>query len=215
MIKPYQLFELLSLATGLITYRVIRPVYFNVITVLLFLTVVTEIIIVPYVKVNDIFNRNIIYNVFSFVDMLSWYYVFFIILKGYNIRKWVPILAVVSFSWTAIELSKPNSWNYIHPDSFRFYECSIIFLSLTYFYEILKKNFYPVFSDPNFWICSACIIYHSLLFLTFTTLLENNYWSLKDADTIFLAIHNFTNIFYYTLISFAFISCYYKNKLER
>lgn len=208
--KIYQLCQLAAFITGLIAFKVIRPAFLRTIVLLLALTVVSEIILVPYVKSHHLFNRNIIYNFFSFFDMLVWYSVFYKILEEYSVGKWVNITAVITFIWTAKEMTGFNGWHYIHPDSMRFYSFAIIVFSVIYLYQSFKKEFHPVYTDPFFWICSACIMYHSLTLIKFTTLPQTTFWNLKYADEISSAINNFINLCYYSLLSATFISCFYK-----
>lgn len=211
---PYKLSEILALIIGLACFRASRELYIKAIILLLLLTVINEVIFIPYIKSHHLFNRNIAYNIFSIIDMATWFYVFYEILQQAKVRKWIIAAAIGAFAWTAIELFN-KGWHNIHPDSFRFYEVCLILFSLYYFYLILKKEYHPVFGDPNFWLCSACIFYHSTLFLTFTTLAENNYWELKNAMEVFTTLHSITNVVYYLMLCGAFIACYFNYRQQK
>jgi len=51
----------------------------------------------------------------------------------------IKVMAVIAFSWTFFELYQ-QGWKLLHADSFRFYEVSLIILSIIYFLRLLTKE---------------------------------------------------------------------------
>ena len=116
--------------------------------------------------------------------MGCWLYVFRQILRGRKIRRAILPAALILFVYSIIELQL-RSWHHLHADSFRLYEVFILLLSCSYLYGTFRIDYYVLVRDPVFWICAACIVYHSILFLNFTTLSMNRYWYLPNANHIF------------------------------
>ena len=199
--------EVIALIFSLVAFKATRPVFLRILTLLLFITVVNEIFIIPYIP-----SHNFGYNIFSFIDMLVWFYVFFNIHTNKRIKCGIVIAAIFCFSYSFIELEYISGWYVMHINSFRLYELCIIAFSTLYFYEINKKDYHNLFTDPLFWFCSACFIFHLLLFLNFTTINEKNYWHLQNSRLVFLILQTVAITFYYVLICIAFSICYYKYK---
>lgn len=205
-----QLIMLLALIVGLAVFRITRPKFLRWLPILLLITVTNELVIVPYIKATHLFNRNIVYNVYSFFDMGIWLYLFHKIFNQPKVSRVIAISSVLIFGWTFIELYQMG-WHVLHADSLRFYEVVVIILGIYYLYTLMKKEYHSFFSDQNFWLCSAVIIYHSILFLTVTTLMESNYWGVREAHLVFGIFRDINNILYYSLICAAFLSIYYRH----
>ena len=192
-----------------------RPKYFYAIVIVLFLTVVNEVVVVPYVKANKLFNRNIAYNVFSIIDMTGWFYVFFKIhALDKKRRSWISWGAFLCFVYSGIELSMSGGWKNLHPNSFRIYNVVIILSCMSYFNLMMKREYHNFLNDQVFWVCSACFLFHLIFFINITTLAENSYWKVKDADQIFNILNNVANSCYYLLLCTAFLICSYKRRLN-
>lgn len=208
--ETYQYIILLAGIVSLVTYRVSEPAYISVLRLLLLLTTIVEVWVIPYVRDNHLFNRNIVYSLFSLVDMGCWFFILYFLVRS---ESWVTGLlllgALSAFGWSFIELYS-EGLEYLHINSFRYYQVIVILFCLYYLYLLLQKEYHPIIRDPDFWICSACIMYQSLLFLGFTTLKEINFWKLKNADEVFRILRNITNVFYYLLLCFACLAAYYK-----
>ena len=208
--QTYQYIILLAGIVSLVTYRVSEPAHLTVLRILLVLTAVNEVWIVPYVKANHLFNRNILYNLFSLVDMGCWFVILYVLTGHRSLVAGLILLGALSaFGWSFVELYA-TGMKHLHLNSLRYYEVLIILFSLYYLYQLLGKEYHPILSDHDFWISSACIVYHSLLFLGFTTLSETNFWKLSNADEVFRILRNITNVFYYLLLCFACLAAYYK-----
>lgn len=204
-------FQLLAFVAGLAVFRKAGLVYVRVLIVLLAITVINELVVVPYIKQNNLFNRNVAYNIFSLLDMAAWFFILHRIIQSRTGNRLTIVFAAVAFAWSFLEINS-SGWNALHVDSFRFYEVAVILLSIYYLYTLMKREYYRFIDDPKFWLCSAVIIYHSVLFLSFTTLVENNYWNIPEANSIFVIFVNINNVIYYTLICAAFASIYYRHR---
>lgn len=196
--------QFIAFLCGLIAWKRVRPPYTHWIILLLGLTVVNESIIIPYVMYH---RRNVDYNVYSFFDMATWLFVFYQVHKGKAIQKIIKPAAAFLFLYSLMEIYW-KGWGFLHTDSFRAYEIVILLLSCSYLYSIFRVEYHVLVYDPIFWIAAACIIYHAILFLNFTTLAENGYWFFKGSRKVFDVLQVIGNIFYYLFLSFSFFSCF-------
>ncbi len=203
--KPYLIAELVCLCTGLLFIDRSRPSYIKALICLVALTFINEFLLVPYIKIHHPLYRNYLYSGFSVMDMLVWLCIFYQLLTERKQRILFWLLAVSCIAGNAFELSNAIGWQTLHPDSFRFYEMSMIIFSVVYLFEMLKREYYSVFKDVNCWLCFACIAFHSIMFLNITTMAQNNYWRLSNAANVFHILMNAANIIYYGLLSIAFI----------
>ncbi len=208
--KLYQVLEVISFITGLITYKALRPKFLQLIVLILGITVIHECLVIPYLIRVSPTRINLSYNIFSLIDMLTWIYIFFRILSQTSFRNPVIILSALSILYSLIELTVIKSWFSPHTDSFRFYEISLILFTLFYIYLTIKEEYHNLLYDPLFWVCCAIIAYHSILFLSFTTIRERNYWHLKNAKEVFRVLQTINNICYYVLLCITFIICKFK-----
>lgn len=212
MLTATQILQLFALATGIICFKYIKPVFLRWIVPILFITCVNEIVMIRYI-IPDHFpgKENLAYNIFSLPDMIVWLFIYF---KSFKQRKWKKI--IFSFGIILILVSLLdlylNGWELFHIDSIILYEFFLIFLSIRYLYEIFTKEYHDLFTDIFFWIASACLLYHSILIINFTTMKVADYWKMQNAAAIFNILQMTANIFYYLLISFSFILCFYYNQ---
>lgn len=200
------IFQSIAFLCGLAAFKVIKPYYLKWLVPLLGITVLNEVVVVPYITRNFSASRDLAYNIFSLLDMGIWLYIFFEVHKGRNIQKWIIPGGAVIYIYTFIEIYF-KGWAVLHTDSFRLYEIVILLLSCSYLYGVFRKEYHKLVTDPLFWISAACISYHSVLFLLFTTLAEHSYWYFRGADEVFNYLQVIGNIFYYLFLSFAFVAC--------
>ena len=209
-----RIFEIIAFIAGLIAYKKIRPAFLKAIVFLLAITVLNESLIIPYLISFKKGSNNFCYNVFSFIDMATWFYVFYKINTKASIRYFIIAGAIVSLSYSFIELIFLKDWQHLHTDSFRIYELIIIFLAIYYFYQVMLKQYHNIFSDSIFWICAGCFLFHLIFFINLTTLNNGQYWNLKSSAFILKLLQNIANLCYYCCITIAFILCYYSKYLE-
>ena len=208
------IFEIVAFIAGLIAYKTIKPTFLKPIVFLLAITVLNEYLVIPYlVSFKKGFN-NYGYNVFSFIDMATWFYLFYKINTKPSIRYFIITGAIVSLSYSFIELTFLKDWRQLHTDSFRVYELIIIFLSTYYFYQVMLKQYHNIFGDSIFWLCAGCFLLHLILFINLTMLNNGQYWNLKSSSFVQHILQNIAIFCYYCCITIAFVSCYYSKYLE-
>ncbi len=207
--------EYFSFIVGLFCFRSISPKYLRWIVLLLGITVLNESFIVPYIHIPKVYNRDTSYNIFSFFDMITWYYVFFRMLRASPAKKWIPVIAGLVVGFSVVELTFLGSWKTLHTNSLRVYSLTIILLSIYYLYRLLCEKYHNLILDPLFYICCACLIYQGLLFLNLTTEADLTYWKLKYAIRFFHELQITSNIFYYLLLCVAFFVCYYRDRMSK
>ena len=212
--NPIKICEIVAFIVGLIAYKTIRPAFLKPIVFLLSITVLNECLIIPYFISLKKNHNNFCYNVFTFIDMAIWFYVFYKINTKPSIRYFIIAGAIVSFLYSFIELTFLNDWQHAHCDSMRLYGLIIIFLSACYFYEVMMKPYHNIFSDSIFWICAGCFLFQLIFFINLTTLANAKYWNLKSSGFVQHLLMNIANFCYYWCITIAFILCYYSNYLE-
>lgn len=214
MIRYIHFWEIAAFLTGLVLSRRLQPGFLKWLVVLLFMTCLNESCIVPYIKAHKLFSRVIAYNIFSFLDMGCWLYIFTKLEDSPKRRQFLKIAALFIFGFSIWELCAVRNWHQLHFDSFRLYNMLVIYLCVSYFYGRLHKEFYDYRRDPFFYICSGSIIYQGILFINFTTQAEGKYWFSKGAATIFYILQDIASTIYYLLLCIAFIvsSSFYKPK---
>ena len=206
--------EYISFIVGLFCLRSLSPKYLRWIVLLLGLTVLNESFIVPYIHIPRIYNRNTSYNIFSFFDMITWYYVFYRMLLTSKIKIWILVTAVLVIGYSLVELCFIDNWMILHTGSLRVYSLTIILLSIYYLYRLLCEKYHNLILDPLFYLCAACLIYQGLLFFNLTTEATLTYWKLRYAVRFFHELQITSNIFYYLLLCIAFLVCYYKYRMS-
>jgi hypothetical protein len=204
--------ESVALACGVICFKYITPRLLRIFVLLMLLTCINECAVVPFLRTYDPWSVNIVYNVFSFIDMAAWLYLFFRLYTSRNMRMMIITGAVVCFVYSLFEILFQHSWYVMHFDSFRLYGIFIILLCMRYFILLTKKTYHDLLTDPVFWLCAGAVCFHSIFFVNLTTVAENNYWQLKDSMGVFLLFNNIANILYYSCICMCFIACYIKYK---
>lgn len=201
--------ELLAFVISLLAFRIKQPVFY-LLCFILFFTVVNEWFVVQDFPLRRLLTHNEIYNFFSLADMAVWFGIFYLILRGNTLQFTVFIAALLAFAFTAWELFALKSWNEFHTDSMRVYSLFIIYFASLYFYSRLKLDYYNFLTDPIFWLCAACFLFHSSLFISFTAMARPEYFKLVNAEHFFFILHNAGNTFYYVLLSVASLLCYCK-----
>ncbi|MDR0792630.1 MAG: hypothetical protein LBE82_04940 [Chitinophagaceae bacterium] len=210
-----KIIEFIALLTGICACFFFRPFYFKLVVGLLAYTLFNGLIIISSLKKAILYGNNIALNIFSLIDMAVFFYIFFRVFTGSAIRKYIAGAAVLVYIYTFTELFFLRSWRELHTDSMRVYEMVIIIFSILYLYKLLKKEYYIVVIDPVFWLCSACLIYHSILIINFTTIADKNYWNFKDAVFVSHLLLNIANTVYYLLLCSMFISGIYYSKWRK
>jgi hypothetical protein len=206
--------QALSLMIGLAAWNAVRPA-FRMLIILLAVTVLNEALVVPYLETKHQGYINLAYNLFSLLDMVTWFFLFYHIMSAGLMRKLTIVVAIFLLSASVTEIFLIKGWTVFHTESMRFYNLSIVLLSLAYFYNIISRRYYIMHTDPFFWICAACLIYHTLLFLNFTTLSEYNYWKMKYSDDVYYLLQNIANTCYYMLLICAFgYGIYHRHRIR-
>ncbi len=210
----YKCFEILAMIFGLAALHAAKPLYVKLIIFLLVLTVFFEVFFIPFSRSHKLLKRNTIYSIFSLVDMLVWLYFFYGINEKIRVKKIVICLGIYLLVHSLIEL-QIKGWQSIHPDSFRLYELTILIFSMYYLYCILKKQHHKLQTDEKFWFCSACIIFHTIFIINFSTIAETKYWKIKNANEVFDTLRSVAIIGYYSLLCIAFFVCIYNYNQQK
>lgn len=211
----YGILILTAFLTGAYACFFFRPYYFKLILALLLLTFLNEVFIAPFLNSKFSIHWNVAYNVFSLIDMSVWLFIFYTINTAYKIRKFIVPVAAAIFIYTFVELFFLKGWDVLHSDSFRLYEIFIIILAIIYLYKILKQEYYVIAFDPFFWMCAACLLYHSILILTFTIRKNAAYWHFKNAADVFFFLQILADTSYYLLLCCMFISGIYYSRWQK
>jgi hypothetical protein len=210
MMNYLTVIELAAFFSTLLAWKITRPVYLRWVSAVLAFTLLNESILVPFVEGTKLLNQNILYNAFSLVDMFIWLFVFFSAATNPRYRRIIAVTGILCLFYSLLELFFLRNWKYFHVDSFRLYELAIIVFAVIYLVSLLSKAYHNLLGDLFFWCCAACIIYHGILFLNFTTVAEHNYWKIKDAARIFFILQEMASVFYYLLICAGFLIFFLK-----
>jgi hypothetical protein len=208
--------EIIAMIISFILFKYCKYSGFTLVTFILTLTALNEALIIPLAIKYNLFERNIDYNIFSLVDMTVWFIFFLGMFQKNTEKKFVIIIAIANLSYSLVEILFIHSWRDFHSDSVRVYDISIIVFSSYYLFLILKKEYHNLWKDSLFWICVACILYHSTVFINFTSLVESeSYWNSKQAYIVYNILQNIANAFYYLLLCGAFFVNYINFKNEK
>lgn len=208
MLSFENILELIAMTVSLVLVRFTKGGSFKWICFILIITVLNEMIIVPFCNK----TRNIAYNGFSLMDMLSWFMFFILIFPTKKTKRIIIFICASTMIYSLIEIIQ-KKWLNLHCDSRRVYDIIVILLSVYYLYTILRKEYHNLWLDSVFWACCACIIYNSVEFINFTALSENGeYWNLKNAWINYQILQTLANTLYYSFICLAFFISYYKFK---
>jgi hypothetical protein len=210
MIYTQVIAELLALLAGVVAWKIITPAYLKIVVLLLLVSVINEAFVVPYCHVHNISN-NVPYNLFSFIDMPTWFYVFYRIHKHNKTASIIPWAALGCMAFSLIEISFISKlhWGQLHYHSFRVYDILIIAFAYSYLYRILRKDYHSLVNDALVWVCFGCLLFHSIFFLNLTTISFPSYWKMKEAKSIFFILQSIAIILYNLFLCFAFTSCIY------
>ncbi len=201
--------QLFGLITGFVFFRYLKPFYLRFIVALLFVTCVNELVLIPHTKTAG--ETNLCYNLFSLIDIGTWLFIYY---RFFKYRRWKTLVFTGGSVLILLSLADlvANGFNLFHTRSLIAYEVFIIFLSVRYLYGIFTREYADLFSDPIFWIVSACLLYHSILIINFTTITVRDYWKLENTLVIFNILETAANVIYYLIISFSFLLCFYCNR---
>jgi len=207
--------ELVTFFTGVLTWKVIGPRRLRWVTVILGVTALNESLLVPLAEKYHLGNQNVLYNAFSLVDMCVWLYLFYLA-PGSRLYRWLVLAASdILVVYSLYELCVQTGWKRMHVNSFRVYELAVILCAVYYIRGLLQKDYHNLTTDFFFWCCAACIVYHGLLFLNFTTMAEHNYWKLKNAVDIFFILQDVAGICYYLLLCTGFLMFFLKSRVSK
>ena len=198
-----------ALTAGLVFYKNTKPVFLSQVVVLLAITVLNELIV--YFLFSNHSTRkyiNYFYNGFSLIDMTVWFVTFYRINTNSQVRKLTVALGAILVLFSVIEIQFYQHWRLLHTNSMRLYCLSIILLSILYLNSLLSLEYHESHWNPYFYICSACIIYHSVLFGNLTILTEYQNRYLANMHDIFAILQEIANCFYYLILCMSFIVCY-------
>lgn len=213
MLLYFEILETLALITGLVAFKAIRPVYLKWILLVLLITIVNEAVFVAYARSHKL-NRNIYYNIYSIIDMAAWSMIFLRIHAREKHYNWLLLLLSACFAYCLVDIFLISKWTLLHTQSHRLYDILIVCLSCLYFYRLMQKQFHILKTDPLFWVCTACFIYHALLFIDFTFLGDAKYLYFKNSRQVRQALQSVYNSAYYLLLCITFITCIANRKVK-
>ncbi len=203
--------EVVAILTGVFCLRQKGPVILYLILLISILAFINENILVVNARKWWNLGGNIFYNVFSLIEICTWFFIYFKIFNRYPATKLIVVvswLAVVAYSLT--ELFIIHSPREFHAASYLSFSAVSFVLSIVYFVKADKKEYYDPAQDSTFWICSAAICFNCIFFINLFTMMDQAYWSQKAARQIFHVLQSIAIIIYYLLICIAFIVFYYR-----
>lgn len=195
--------------TGMFLYNRLGNSFLKVFVWLLGIIALNETLILYYSSVY--FYRNLLYNLFSLLDMSFFFFLFYSINEKKGIRSVIVAVFILLYVATFFELFV-DGWMTFHVNSLRLYNVCMILLCCYYFFMLFRKDYYEISTDPLFYLCFGVFVYQSILFVNFTTISYSRYWKLADARKYFKLIQNTANICYYTLICVSLIISFYNQR---
>ena len=153
----------------------------------------------------NIISRLVAFKIYYFLEGGAWLYSFRMMLKESKTAGVFIIIGILGFCYSAFEIFMDPYYSIFNSNITRLYGIIVIGLSIIYFRTSLKKAYYPLFKDPNFWLCSAIILNHSLLTVTFNSFLRVDYIDVQTTIRLYTYIVYSCSAIYYSLLSCAFI----------
>ena len=212
----FLMFVFFSFITGLASLRFAKPVISIVLILLLFLTFLLEFKL-TFIKPTDFIkhHRNLFYNIFFLVEATSWSVIFYSVFENPKIKKFIfPVFAAV-LVYSIVELCFIRNWNTINTDSRRLYSLVVMLLSISYLYSTFEYDYFDVFMEPKFYLCSGCVLFHGIMFVNLTTMAENNYWKGFGSSDIFHTLQEIANCLYYFLLCCYFVTYFYNHRRKQ
>jgi hypothetical protein len=175
---------------------------FLFIALLIFVSIVTEIISYIMIKYLDMSNL-LIYNIHTILELFLISAFYYQNLEGIKLKKSIIIFNLLFLTYQIIEL-KIKSKNSLNEVSLIFESLYVIVFSILTFYQILHKKFQKnLFDSSIFWFNSAFLIYFSgNLFIYLFSAFLNNYY--KKVFHEMWGYHSILSIILYSLISIGF-----------
>ncbi|MGC4102478.1 hypothetical protein [Ferruginibacter sp.] len=206
MFLPVTIFNIAAILTGLYCLRKGGPVILFLVLCLVTLAFINEYILVPHSAKWWAIKGNILYNIYSLIEITVWFVVYSILF-----HKSIPLIiltGLIVLTYTAIELHR-YSFSEFHIRSYASFSAASLVIALCYFSKISLRRLHPITRDPVFFICTALLCFHSVFLINLFTMMETSYWKLSNVVLVFDVLQIMATILYYLFICIAFIiSCY-------
>lgn len=202
--------EIVGCAFSLLSFRA-RPTIFRWISILLFVGTFLETVWVPYLKYVGIEKNILYYNIFGFIEIGIWSGIFVSLMHRKRAKRMIIWGMVFCFAIQIYDHSVVYGWADMQRTSFHLCNVFMILVSLLFFYEGLKKEFYEPLTDPAFWMATGLFFYQSTLFVVETVDEFPDFYNMTNAWAYLEIVQNTGNTFYYLLLSLAFCLCYYQS----
>ncbi len=197
--------EISALIVGLIRWKQIQPTTFRWLILLLFLTVLNETILTDHRIPSLRLNNNLLYNIFSLIDLCVVQFMLYRIEAFQKIKRFILFSISINLVASIVELQFYSGWLQFHTQSFRLLNISNMLICLYYFRKVILEHKISLRKDTIFIFCTGLFMYHALLFINFTTVSIPSYWQLPSAMLIFQLLHLSANLIYYTSIILLFL----------
>ena len=195
----------LSFLSSLVSFRLDYAFHLKIFSLLLGLTLITELLAVHGLHLLSLKSNLPIYNTFVLVEF--WIYVWFFsrILRNKKIlllTKWFLILFPFLWLITIVFIFGINNWNsYIIITGSAF----TVFLSVYYYYELFTSaELVTLTKKPEFWIATGLIIFYAgnLPFTGMLNYLASNY---KELAIKLVTVLRVLIIVMYSLFIYAYL----------
>jgi len=196
------IFNIAALAAGLLCLRRGGPAVLYLALSLTALALVNENLIVLNAKRWWSTDRDVIYNIYSLLEMGCWFTIYWLAFPP-KMRPVILLLGCATFFYSGLELLVTGSFKQFHSNSYTLYSLAVFALSLAYIARRPKveKGIFPV----AFWLCAASLCFHGVFLLNLATIMDPDYWQQQNAITIFDLLQTLATCTYYLLICTAFI----------
>jgi hypothetical protein len=200
----YILIVIISFICSLVSFRLLYPFHLKLFSILLFITVVTELISNFFLTPLHLNSNYPVYNIFTLIEypLLGLFFRIIITNKNFKILC-LAFIIIFPIFWFYIflfvyKLDEWNSYGIIFGDLF------IITFAARYLYELFTSNELIQFGKhTEFWI-SVALIFYCCCELPITGIL--NFW-INDSKTTLrlLNILQLLNIAMYSIFIYAFL----------
>ena len=195
----------ISFLSSLLSFRLDYPFHLKLFSILLGLTLLTEICANYLLKWLHLESNYPIYNVYILIQN-CFYAVYFVFIISSSTSKKVIIFFLILFSafWiaTTFFILDANAWNSY---ATMFGDIFIVYFSVVYLYELfVSEKLVKLHISPEFWIAIASVIYFSsdLPLTGMLNYMAKNY----PAQTLILYnILQLLNIIMYSIFIYAFL----------
>jgi hypothetical protein len=199
--------QLVTIFTGLVCLRARRPVILCLTLVIVLAAAFVEQVFIPFSSQRWKLPNNVGYNLFSLIDMICWFGVYYSIFSKHRfLGRIVLYSGMLVFVYTIVELFVLQSLYVFHSRSLMCFNTCMILFSGIYIFGITRQEARNFSIDAAYWLSAAALCFNGIFFINLAGLINSSYWSNPAAVQAFALLQFIAIAIYYLFICIAFLT---------